>query len=261
MGEKEKNTLQMRAELGTHHEQEKLTERFGQIYTFLSQLYPANWHTRFSGASYMDQLVDKGKMLEFVEQNGPFESISGHTWMMGITDHLVRSSCPALNSVLDSGKVTEIWLFHDVREVKQGDVSAVTQILNNTNTHLAQEREDLLSLVAVLPETLSRDIINSCDEFEEGDSSQFLLEVLYVRFLDTVQSGNCVLAFGRDLPQHSELIEKVFRKRTAARARALIDKLIEVDITAAKEVKTLADFIFNSFRKKGVTLNLQDLGF
>lgn len=238
-------------------------------YDFLSRLYPVNWKVRFGSCPYMGSLSQQEQIDAFISQYGVFESIAGHVHSLGILDYFIRKSCPTLRQILDPEKVQELILFHDIREAKRGDTSIVQQILNDNDAHLDQERKDLEELLKVLPLKIAKHLLVVCDAFEGKRDSVGDFEIKYVRLLDTMQSGNCVLTFGNNLAENSRLIEKVMRRRTAPRAQELIDALfIESRLDkgghytqAANEVKQIADFHIGLFRKQGVVMDLQDFGF
>lgn len=80
--------------------------------------------------------------------------------------------------------------------------------------------------------------------------------------MDNLQGDHFAMTFGNNLGKHSEAIEKVVKKRSAARARDLINFLqSDSHSQAAAEVGAVMQFHANKFREAGVELNLSELGF
>lgn len=242
-----------------------LDEDLSRIYTFLGNLYPANWQVRFGDTPYMEGMISAGDMKDIVGSKGYFESIAGHKWMMAVEADLLLDHCPGLAGCLDSRQVFKAILYHDVRELKNGDVSMVKQIQTGVHAGLEQEKIDLRELLSTLPDGVACQIGEMCDLYEQDGSQEQSLEILFVRLLDALQAHHCVLVLGNDLGKHSDLIERISKKRAGPRARSLVDRLRGRDDTAGKqaafEIEKLLKFHLEQMREQGVNINLSEFGF
>jgi 5'-deoxynucleotidase YfbR-like HD superfamily hydrolase len=244
-----------------------LRDRLGASYKFMAQLYKMNWKVRFGESAYMPRMAQQGQIDQFLESTGQFEPVSGHTFMMFMYHHFLMKNCPAIAAALNEEKVQEYILMHDVRETNKGDVSAVKQ-LTATVEYKDEERIDLEQMVAVLPADLAEHVLK-LDEDMEAHPSVASIDVLYVKMIDSLQAGHCILFLGENLQENSKLLEVVMRRRSVERAKNLIDKLMDESkfdrsehlVAAAMQVKELMEFHIAVHRDKGITLDFSDLGF
>lgn len=230
-------------------------QKLDALYSFLHELYPANWQVRFGSAPHMARLAQQKDVDEFVVNNGMFESVAGHTWTLAITADLIRDLFPGLRSALDWSVVRKLVLYHDVREVSQGDFSAFRQ-LSSTNGNKENETKEWQRLTSILPQDVGNALFQLCESFEENVGEQ-TLEMRFVRFIDDLQAGNCVLKFGNDLSKYSEIANRISQKRVVLWAKKLADDLSNKgNLIAAEEVNFIMLYHARRFREAGINLEL-----
>ena len=95
---------------------------------------------------------------------GRRETVAEHTWRLCLTAMLVADGFPGL----DVARLLKICVIHDLGEAIGGDISAKLQ----EGSKSAAEREDLLALLAPLPERLREEITGLWDEYEAATSPE-----------------------------------------------------------------------------------------
>jgi putative hydrolase of HD superfamily len=97
---------------------------------------------------------------------GEQESVAEHTWRLCLMALVLRPEFPDI----DFAKLVKICIIHDLGEAIHGDVPAPEQArraaAGAAAGKAAQEREDLLQLVAPLPAVVRDEIVSLWDEYE-----------------------------------------------------------------------------------------------
>jgi putative hydrolase of HD superfamily len=132
------------------------------------------------------ELAHLGRVLEFLRaaerlkvmtrsaytSEGRAESVAEHSWRVCLMAVVLRDDFPGV----DFGKLIAMCVIHDLGEAIGGDVPAPEQAArlarDPTATKSAQEREDLLTLLAPLPERAQAEITALWDEYESATSPE-----------------------------------------------------------------------------------------
>lgn len=91
---------------------------------------------------------------------GQQESTASHTWRLCLMALVLGEQFPTL----DHGRLLKLCIIHDLGEAIHGDIPAIHQDANTPKAH--QERQDLLTLVAPLPEATKQMIVELWEEYE-----------------------------------------------------------------------------------------------
>jgi len=91
---------------------------------------------------------------------GRQESTAEHTWRLCLMAMLLAGEFPDV----DFARLIRICVIHDLGEAIGGDIPAIDQ--SSAAPKSAQERQDLLELVAPLPDRLRDEIVTLWDEYE-----------------------------------------------------------------------------------------------
>ncbi len=97
---------------------------------------------------------------------GESESVAEHTWRLCLMAMVLYGR----SGEIDLARLIRMCVIHDLGEAIGGDVPAPLQV--SAAPKAGQEREDLLSLVAPLPEALQREIVGLWDEYEAASSPE-----------------------------------------------------------------------------------------
>jgi putative hydrolase of HD superfamily len=120
---------------------------------------------------------------------GQQESVAEHTWRLCLMAMVLESEFPDV----DFAKLVKICIIHDLGEAIHGDVSAPEQArrsaLGVTAGKAADERRDLLELLAPLPPRLRDDIAALWDEYEAAESPEAKLAKALDK-LETIMQHN-----------------------------------------------------------------------
>jgi putative hydrolase of HD superfamily len=104
--------------------------------------------------------------------DGNPESVAEHSWRLCLMALVLRDEFPDA----DFGKLLAMCVVHDLGEAIGGDVPAPEQARRRAvdpgATKAAQEREDLLTLLAPLPASLREQITALWDEYEAATSPE-----------------------------------------------------------------------------------------
>lgn len=92
--------------------------------------------------------------------NGDRESVAAHTWRLCLMALVLADDYPGI----DAGRLLRMLIVHDLGEALHGDIPAPRQ--DPSSGKAAQERRDLLELLAPLPEKLRQDITRLWDEYD-----------------------------------------------------------------------------------------------
>ena len=95
---------------------------------------------------------------------GEAESVAEHTWRLCLMAMVVYGQTPGV----DLARLLRMCIIHDLGEAIGGDVPAPAQVAGAPKS--GQEREDLLTLVAPLPDSLRADIVALWDEYESAST-------------------------------------------------------------------------------------------
>jgi putative hydrolase of HD superfamily len=98
---------------------------------------------------------------------GEPESVAEHTWRLCLLALVLRPSFPDV----DFARLIKICIVHDLGEAIGGDVPAPEQA-RRAGPKAADERRDLLQLLAPLPELLRDEITALWDEYEAARSPE-----------------------------------------------------------------------------------------
>ena len=100
------------------------------------------------------------------------ESVAEHSWRLCLMALVLRDELPEV----DLGKLLAMCVVHDLGEAIGGDVPAPEQArrrsLDPGATKAAQEREDLLTLLAPLPASTQQSVTALWDEYEAATSPE-----------------------------------------------------------------------------------------
>ncbi len=107
---------------------------------------------------------------------GERESVAEHTWRLCLMALVLYGRDPDV----DLGRLLRICLVHDLGEAIGGDIPAPEQ----TGSKSAEERDDLLELLAPLPADVRADIVSLWDDYEGGGS----LEARLAKGLDKLET-------------------------------------------------------------------------
>ncbi len=103
---------------------------------------------------------------------GEQESVAEHTWRLCLMALVMRPAFPDV----DFAKLVKICIIHDLGEAIHGDVPAPEQArraaLGSSAGKAADERRDLLELLAPLPDALREEITTLWDEYEAAASPE-----------------------------------------------------------------------------------------
>ena len=92
--------------------------------------------------------------------DGRAESTAEHSWRLCLMAMLVSQGYPNIDTL----KLIKICLVHDLGEAIGGDIPAIHQVPGQNKA--ADERADLLTLTAPLPEAMREEIVALWDEYE-----------------------------------------------------------------------------------------------
>ncbi len=110
--------------------------------------------------------------------SGRTESVAEHTWRLTLLAITFADELPELDLL----KLLKICILHDLGEAVDGDIPAPLQ--SSTAGKAEKERNDFLSLVEPLPESVKSEFVSLWDEYENGDSP----EALAAKALDKLET-------------------------------------------------------------------------
>lgn len=157
---------------------------------------------------------------------GHRESVAEHTWRLCLMAFVFQEYFPDV----DFARLVKICIIHDLGEAIGGDIPAPDQGAPGTKT--AEERKDLLQLLAPLPSRLRSEITSLWDEYEEAVTPEARLAKALDKLetiLQHTQGKNPPdfdygfnLTYGRQYTSDDPLIEAIRRildEETKRRAR------------------------------------------
>lgn len=227
-----------------------LIKKLDGIYDFMGRVYQGNWKPRWIGTPFMSEFNDSGKS----------ESILGHMWAMKEFWFQIKNICPELNKVVKNEVLYEKIMNHDLGETSDdGDISMTRQLNGEGSNKKLSEREQLLSLTKALNERTRSTILKDFDEFEEAPENIRNLETLIAKFIDTLQGDQFALMFGNNLPENSDLIDRIIRVRFVSYTQRLIDVLNELGYKkASKEIIQIANHHLEQIRSVGINITARN---
>ena len=99
--------------------------------------------------------------------DGQQESVAEHTWRLCLMALLLHREFPDV----DFARLIRICIIHDLGEALSGDVPAPEQVRRG-GSKAADERRDLVTLLAPLPAALRDEIASLWDEYEAAQSPE-----------------------------------------------------------------------------------------
>ena len=146
-------------------------------------------------------------------QDGQPESTAEHTWGLCL---LVMTFADYLEG-LDLLKLLKICILHDLGEAIHGDVPAIS--IEASLNKSKQEREDLLTIMVPLPDTLQAEFLQLWDEYENASSPEARMAKAFDKIETIWQHNNGVnppdfdhgfnLTYGRRYTDHSSLTRAI----------------------------------------------------
>ena len=223
-------------------------EQLDGMYKLLSEAYKGNWQYRWQDNPFLEEAIKEGKV----------ESVVGHVWgTMELWFHL-RRVCPKLDSLVNTTQVYEIILNHDLGETNAGDTPLYRKI-NGAEDTKQSERDDLKQITDPSPE-VQTELLSWFDEFEQDIERIDRLEMLVVKWLDSLQGDHFALTFGRELSHYSEPINKILQIRFVAYTNRLIGLLESgSQAEAVEEVKQVAQHHADVIKAAGIDFDTSKL--
>jgi putative hydrolases of HD superfamily len=98
---------------------------------------------------------------------GERESVAEHTWRLCLMALVLQPQFPEI----DFARLVKICIIHDLGEAIGGDIPAPEQ-MQRAGSKAAEERRDLLQMLAPLPASLRDEITQLWDDYEEARSPE-----------------------------------------------------------------------------------------
>lgn len=218
------------------------------VYRFMADAYHGNWQYRWGGGTPYLQKNIKAKKNE---------SITGHQWAcIGFWFYLSRV-CPSLSKLVDTAEIYERLWSHDLGETFRGDISQFQQLSGKGADKHNFERKEIQKMGKTISPKILQQLIKWFNEFEGEFKDIKKLEVLIVKFIDTMQGNHFALVFGNDLIKHKITINKIVNRSFIPVARQLLKVLKQNGHKKAlEEVKVVVLHHLKMFSKIGVQINL-----
>ncbi len=152
---------------------------------------PKSWENLPMGASELDGILTFLRSAERLKDtlrsartsSGRPESVAEHTWRLCLMAVLLRHEFPEV----DFSKLIRICVVHDLGEAVAGDIPAIHQ--DAAAPKAAQERLDLLDILAPLPGGLREELVALWDEYESATSAEARLAKALDK-LETIMQHN-----------------------------------------------------------------------
>jgi 5'-deoxynucleotidase YfbR-like HD superfamily hydrolase len=218
-----------------------LEQKFEQVFTFMSRLYAGNWVYRWAKVPFIEQ---KGG-----EDRG--ESVLTHQYSCIALWSLLQKIMPAISKVIDSTRVTDMLMYHDIGEIGLGDTPLVTQLSQGSESKNQSESVQIDEYAKLLPEELREWMTESFKSFTYGENNT---EALMARYINAVQGNHFALTFGKDLEAHNELIQKIVNQFFMPIARELFTELGKLSVDAGNEIEALTQFHLEAIKAKNIRL-------
>lgn len=98
--------------------------------------------------------------------SGRRDTVAAHSWRLCLLAMVLHPSFPDI----DLGRLLKLCVVHDLGEAIGGDIPAPVQDASQPKS--AQERVDLLRVLAPLPDALQREFVNLWDEYEAATTGE-----------------------------------------------------------------------------------------
>ena len=236
----------------------------GSFLEFYKNVYSLNLKTRWNDVPHMSAFASQDEL----EKVGNFESVAGHIWGCQLLSLVIKKTNPSLKKVIDFEDVSDLLTVHDIGEAIRGDISLTSRASSNFDMDKDGEREDYVKIIKDLPEKLQNGLLDLFDEFEGESNEEMKLEVLFARWVDSLQGNLTGQIFGNNLPENSEIIEKVMRIRSVVRSRQLVEGLLRKSeksgddhSKAAFEAEMISKENIEMVKELGIQVDFSDLGF
>ena len=122
--------------------------------------------------------------------NGDFETVAGHTWMMGLFALLFYDK---MENPVDIGRALKIILVHDLAEAGCGDIGLAAQQNLKTADKFALESDAINAIAGRLPAPKAAEILELWNEYE----SQSTPEARFAKACDKLEANAQSLMFGK----------------------------------------------------------------
>lgn len=165
----------------------------------------------------LDFLREASKLKDVLRRaftlGGQAESTAEHTWGLCL---LVITFADQLEGI-DLLRLLKICILHDLGEAIHGDIPAISVEASSNKSQ--QEREDLLTVMAPLPEHLKEEFLELWDEYENASSPEARMAKAFDK-LETISQHNTGinppdfdhefnLTYGRRYTDHSALTRAI----------------------------------------------------
>jgi putative hydrolases of HD superfamily len=161
---------------------------------------------------------------------GRRESVAEHSWRLSLMAAIFRREFPDV----DSGKLIRMCLIHDLGEAIGGDIPAVNRVAAATKSE--EERRDLLTVLAPLPERMRSELLALWDEYEAAASPEARLAKAFDKLETILQHNQGLnpphfdyafnLAYGRPYTAGHPVIDAI---------RAVLDRETEARAAGTRE--------------------------
>jgi 5'-deoxynucleotidase YfbR-like HD superfamily hydrolase len=224
----------------------KINKSLDGAYKFMAAAYHGNWQFRWSETPYLVIAIKAGKR----------ESIVGHEWAcIGFWFYLSRI-CPALSALVDKAEIYERLWSHDLGETFYGDISQVTQIKGGGKNKHIMERREMARMGKSVPKAIFQPVLEWFDEFESQFEKINKVEVLVVKFIDTIEGNHFAFSFGRGFSKHKNTVRKVVERSFVPVTRQLLKVLSRRGAKKAHaEVQAVAKHHLAMIKRVGVSIN------
>ena len=228
--------------------QKKFSKELNGAYEFMADAYHGNWQYRWGGGTpYLQKNIKTRKN----------ESIVGHEWACIGFYFYFRRLCPALNKLVDATEIYERLWSHDLGETFRGDISQFQQLTGKGADKHFFERKEIQKMGKKISKKTLKQLIDWFNEFEGEFKNIKKLEILIVKFIDTMQGNHFALVFGNNLPKYKITINKIVNRSFIPITKQLLKILKEHGHKKAyQEVKIVALHHLKMFDKAGVSINL-----
>jgi 5'-deoxynucleotidase YfbR-like HD superfamily hydrolase len=225
------------------------TKALDGIYEFMAKAYQGNWQYRFVDAPYMRDANASGHM----------ESVLAHEWACMAFWFQLRRVSKKLDKVVNSLKLYEMLLNHDLGETVKGDLPAHKFIedesVDKASSKVSEEEEEIKQLGKDLPVDNIDSILSLFDEMERQPEDIDTIEALVAKYLDGYSGMHFALVFGNDLGENSQVLIKIVNDFFIRYSEHLINRLNKTDKKeAAKEVEEISAHIIKKWQNVGVNI-------
>jgi hypothetical protein len=108
---------------------------------FIINSFNANFNFRFRNEPFMTKSFRDGRK----------ESIAGHMWGTALLWLTLKNHCSNFSKLVNSEKILEILLHHDLGEIIRGDKAIYDQLYSDNEDKIRTERQDFQRIIKDLP--------------------------------------------------------------------------------------------------------------